>query len=272
MRMEHDTMGEIAVPAERHWGAQTQRSLENFPIGTEKMPREILEAFFDLKEACARANADCGRLTAEQAEAIAAVCDESAAGEAPGGVPPGGVADRQRHPEQHERQRGHRPPGGGARGGAAPQRPRQPAPSPPTTPSPRRCTWPPPWRWSGGCCRPASVWRRPLRRLEEENRDVIRIGRTHLQDATPLRFSQEISGWRELVAAPRRMLEAALPELRKLAIGGTAVGTGLNAPADFDQRVCGAISAGAPAPTSPRTPTSSTPSPARTPWSLPTGR
>ncbi len=67
---------------------------------------------------------------------------------------------------------------------------------------------------------------------------MIRIGRTHLQDATPLRFSQEISGWRELVAAPRRMLEAALPELRKLAIGGTAVGTGLNAPADFDQRVC----------------------------------
>ncbi len=77
-----------------------------------------------------------------------------------------------------------------------------------------------------------------LERLEEENRDVIRIGRTHLQDATPLRFSQEISGWWGLGGTPRRMLEAALPELRKLAIGGTAVGTGLNAPEDFDQRVC----------------------------------
>ncbi len=78
-----------------------------------------------------------------------------------------------------------------------------------------------------------------LARLERENEDVIKIGRTHLQDATPLRFSQEISGWRELVDVPCRMLEAALEELRRLAIGGTAVGTGLNAPKEFDVRVCG---------------------------------
>lgn len=237
MRMEHDTMGEIAVPAERHWGAQTQRSLENFPIGTEKMPREILEAFFDLKEACARANADCGRLTAEQAEAIAAVCDELRQGKHPEEFPLAvwqtgsgtqsnmnvneviahltaerGVA---LHPNDHvnrsQSSNDTFPTALHMAAALAVERRVLPA-----------------------CQRLEET----LRRLEEENRDVIRIGRTHLQDATPLRFSQEISGWRELVAAPRRMLEAALPELRKLAIGGTAVGTGLNAPADFDQRVC----------------------------------
>ena len=80
-----------------------------------------------------------------------------------------------------------------------------------------------------------------LARLERENEDIIKIGRTHLQDATPLRFSQEISGWRELVDAPCRMLRAALEELRRLAIGGTAVGTGLNAPGGFDAAVCAAL-------------------------------
>ena len=86
-RMEHDTMGEIAVPAERHWGAQTQRSFENFKIGTERMPQEIIGAFSYLKEACAQANADFGRLTAEQAAAIAGVCREIRAGKWDGGFP-----------------------------------------------------------------------------------------------------------------------------------------------------------------------------------------
>ena len=79
-RMEHDTMGSIAVPADRRWGAQTQRSLENFRIGGQRQPREIITAFAYLKEACALANADCGKLTAEQAGAIAAVCREIRAG------------------------------------------------------------------------------------------------------------------------------------------------------------------------------------------------
>ena len=79
-RIEHDTMGEIAVPAEHHWGAQTQRSLENFKIGGQRQPQEIITAFAYLKEACAQANADCGKLTAEQAGDIAAVCAEIRAG------------------------------------------------------------------------------------------------------------------------------------------------------------------------------------------------
>ena len=81
IRMEHDTMGEIAVPADRHWGAQTQRSVENFKIGGEKQPREIITAFAYLKEACAKANAQVGKLTAQQAEAIAAACQEIRAGQ-----------------------------------------------------------------------------------------------------------------------------------------------------------------------------------------------
>ena len=81
IRMEHDTMGEIAVPADRHWGAQTQRSVENFKIGGEKQPKEIITAFAYLKEACAKANRQAGKLTAEQAETIAAACQEIRAGQ-----------------------------------------------------------------------------------------------------------------------------------------------------------------------------------------------
>ena len=87
IRMEHDTMGEIAVPAERHWGAQTQRSLENFRIGTQRQPKEIITAFACLKEACARANAQSGKLTEEQAAAIAAACEEIRAGKWDGEFP-----------------------------------------------------------------------------------------------------------------------------------------------------------------------------------------
>ena len=79
-RIEHDTMGEIAVPAERHWGAQTQRSVENFKIGGEKQPKEIITAFAYLKEACARANEQVGKLTAEQADAVANACREIRSG------------------------------------------------------------------------------------------------------------------------------------------------------------------------------------------------
>ena len=111
-RIEHDTMGEIAVPADHHWGAQTQRSLENFRIGGQRQPREIITAFACLKEACARANARCGKLTEAQAGAIAEACRQIRAGQWDEEFPL--VADRQRHPDQYERQRGHCPSGGGA--------------------------------------------------------------------------------------------------------------------------------------------------------------
>lgn len=236
-RIEHDTMGEIAVPADHHWGAQTQRSLENFRIGGQRQPREIITAFAYLKEACARANARCGKLTEAQAGAIAEACRQIRAGqwdeEFPLVVWQTGSGTQTNmnvneviahlaaeqgvslHPNDHVN---------------ASQSSNDTFPSAlhiaaamsvvqDVLPAARRLE-------------------AAFARLEAAYPDLIRIGRTHLQDATPLRFSQEVSGWRELVAAPCRMLEAALPELERLAIGGTAVGTGLNAPKGYDAMVC----------------------------------
>ena len=236
-RIEHDTMGEIAVPADHHWGAQTQRSLENFRIGGQRQPREIITAFAYLKEACARANARCGKLTEAQAGAIAEACRQIRAGqwdeEFPLVVWQTGSGTQTNmnvneviahlaaeqgvslHPNDHIN---------------ASQSSNDTFPSAlhiaaamsvvqDVLPAARRLE-------------------AAFARLEAAYPDLIRIGRTHLQDATPLRFSQEVSGWRELVAAPCRMLEAALPELERLAIGGTAVGTGLNAPKGYDAMVC----------------------------------
>ena len=236
-RIEHDTMGEIAVPADHHWGAQTQRSLENFRIGGQRQPREIITAFAYLKEACARANARCGKLTETQAGAISEACRQIRAGqwdeEFPLVVWQTGSGTQTNmnvneviahlaaeqgvslHPNDHVN---------------ASQSSNDTFPSAlhiaaamsvvqDVLPAARRLE-------------------AAFARLEAAYPDLIRIGRTHLQDATPLRFSQEVSGWRELVAAPCRMLEAALPELERLAIGGTAVGTGLNAPKGYDAMVC----------------------------------
>ncbi|WP_325199270.1 class II fumarate hydratase [Oscillibacter sp.] len=236
-RIEHDTMGEIAVPEDRHWGAQTQRSLENFKIGGQRQPKEIINAFAYLKEACAKANAAAGKLTAEQAEAIAAACEEIRAGkwdeEFPLVVWQTGsgtqtnmnineviahlAADRgvSLHPNDHVN---------------ASQSSNDTYPSAlhiAAALSVANLVLPAAERLAGA-----------FAKLETAYPDLIRIGRTHLQDATPLRFAQEVSGWRELVEAPCRMLRAALEELCRLAIGGTAVGTGLNAPKGYDEMVC----------------------------------
>ena len=236
-RMEHDTMGAIAVPAAHFWGAQTQRSLQNFPIGQEKMPPEIIRAFAYLKEACARANAACGKLTQEQAEAVAQVCREIRSGaradEFPLSVWQTGSGTQTNmnvneviahlaaeqgvslHPnDQVNASQSSNDTFPSALHIAAVLAVEQQV-----LPAARRLE-------------------ESFARLERAYPDQIRIGRTHLQDATPLKFSQEVSGWRELVAAPVRMLERALEELRLLAIGGTAVGTGLNAPEGFDRQVC----------------------------------
>ena len=236
-RMEHDTMGAVAVPADRHWGAQTQRSLENFRIGGQRQPREIITAFAYLKEACAKANAACGKLTQEQADAVAAVCGEIRAGkwgeEFPLVVWQTGsgtqtnmnvneviahlAAERgvSLHPNDQvnasQSSNDTFPSALHIAAALAVERDVIPA---------------------------AEALAEAFGELEAAYPDLIRIGRTHLQDATPLKFAQEVSGWREMVEAPVRMLRAALPELRRLAIGGTAVGTGLNAPKGFDEMVC----------------------------------
>ena len=236
-RMEHDTMGEIAVPAQRHWGAQTQRSLQNFRIGGQRQPREIITAFACLKAACARANAQVGKLTAEQAGAISAACEEIRAGkwdeEFPLVVWQTGsgtqtnmnvneviahlAADKgvKLHPNDHVN---------------ASQSSNDTFPSALHIAAAMSVV--------NEVLPAAEKLEAAFAALESTYPELIRIGRTHLQDATPLRFAQEVSGWRELVAAPCRMLRSSLEELTRLAIGGTAVGTGLNAPKGYDELVC----------------------------------
>ena len=237
IRMEHDTMGEIAVPAEHYWGAQTQRSIENFKIGGQRQPKEIIIAFAYLKEACALANAEVGKLSEQQAQAIAAACQEIRAGKrdeefplvvwqtgsgtqtnmnvneviahlaAEQGVP--------LHPNDHVN---------------ASQSSNDTYPSALHIAAALSV--------ANEVIPAAERLEAAFARLEESYPDLIRIGRTHLQDATPLRFAQEVSGWRELIAAPVRMMKLAQTELCRIAIGGTAVGTGLNAPKGYDEMVC----------------------------------
>jgi len=237
-RMEHDTMGEIAVPAEHHWGAQTQRSLEHFKIGGQRQPKGIITAFAYLKEACARANARCGKLTEEQAEAIAAVCSEIRAGKWDGEFPlmvwqtGSGTQTNMNVNEVIAHLAAER---------GVPLHPNDHVNASQSS----NDTYPSALHIAAALAVEREVLPAAERlaaafgRLEAAYPDLIRIGRTHLQDATPLKFAQEVSGWREGVEAPCRMLRASLEELRRLAIGGTAVGTGLNAPKGYDGLVCG---------------------------------
>ena len=236
-RIEHDTMGEIAVPADRHWGAQTQRSLENFKIGGQRQPKEIIAAFAYLKEACALANAAAGKLTEEQAEAVAAACREIRAGKWDEEFPlvvwqtGSGTQTNMNVNEVIAHLAGER--------GVA-LHPNDHVNASQSS----NDTYPSALHIASALALEQQVLPAAARlalafkALEEAYPDLIRIGRTHLQDATPLKFAQEVSGWRELVETPCRMLRAAQAELCRLAIGGTAVGTGLNAPKGYDEAVC----------------------------------
>ncbi|MDO5131968.1 MAG: class II fumarate hydratase [Eubacteriales bacterium] len=238
-RIEHDTMGEVRVPADHFWGAQTQRSLENFRIGTETVPAEVIRAFAILKMACAKANHALGKLDAEKTEAISEACLEILNGGYPEEFPlkvwqTGSgtqsnmnvnevvthVAMKNRpgvkiHPNDHVNMS---------------QSSNDTFPTAMNVAAVLAV-----YEYLLPSCRNLID---TLKRLEEENRDVIKIGRTHLQDAVPIRFSQEISGWRTMLETSQAMIEESLLHLSKLAIGGTAVGTGLNAPEGFDALVC----------------------------------
>jgi len=256
-RQEHDSMGTILVPADRYWGAQTQRSLENFPIGTEKMPVDIIRAFGYLKKAAAQANAQLcpDRMTDARYAAIAAACDEVIEGKLDSHFPlavwqtgsgtqtnmnvnevianranviAAGLdsaedvekADKLCHPNDHVNMS-----------------------------QSSNDTFPTAMHVAGVLSIRHELipalgrLMDTMERLEAENADIIKSGRTHLQDATPIRFSQEISGWRGMLTVNRNQLEAAVNGLRSLALGGTAVGTGINAPKSFDVTVAGILSA-----------------------------
>ncbi len=243
-RIEHDTMGEIAVPADRYWGAQTERSYENFRIGTEKMPEEIIRGFAYLKKACARANRSIGKISADKAALIETAADEILTGSLDGNFPlavwqTGSGTQSNMNVNEVIANRGN---------GIAGQKCLHPNDDVNASQS-SNDTFPSAMHIAAV----ASIEQHLLpsldsltaafEKLEQENADVIKIGRTHLQDATPIRFSQEISGWRAMLTESRAMIVGSLDHLRQLAIGGTAVGTGLNAPAGFDAAVCAELTA-----------------------------
>ena len=255
-RIEHDSMGDVSVPADRYWGAQTQRSLENFPIGTEKMPVEIIRAFGYLKKATAQANARLipARMTAEKCAAICRACDEVIAGKLDDHFPlavwqTGSGTQSNMNANEVIANRANVIAAGLTRAEDIPAAEKICHPNDHVNMSQSsNDTFPTAMHLAGvltirqhllpALDRLAAT----LDRLEAENRDVIKCGRTHLQDATPIRFSQEISGWRGMLTVSRGQIEAAVDGLRSLAIGGTAVGTGINAPRDFDVTVAGILS------------------------------
>jgi len=244
-RVERDSMGEMQVPADRYWGAQTQRSLQNFRIGGDVMPREITHAFGILKKAAAIANhrIQPGRMTDEKLRAISAAADEVASGKLDDHFPlvvwqTGSGTQSNMNANEVIANRGNE---------IAGEKLLHPNDDVNMSQS-SNDTFPTAMHIAAvlgiedDLLPVMADFVATLKRLEAENADVVKSGRTHLQDATPIRFSQEISGWRGLIETPMEMLELALPPLRRLALGGTAVGTGLNAPMGFDSEVAKAVS------------------------------
>ena len=247
-RVEHDSMGEVRVPASALWGAQTQRSHENFPIGAQTMPPEIIRAFAQLKKAAALANRDLGRMTPVQADLIAAAADEVLDGKLDGNFPlvvwqTGSGTQSNMNMNEVLANRGNQI---AAERGVELERPLHPNDSVNMSQS-SNDTFPTAMHVAAamavrGRLLPAiAELKATFLRLEEENAGVVKCGRTHLQDAVPIAFSQEISGWRGLLEGASEELEASLGGLYRLALGGTAVGTGLNAPAGFDVAVAAHI-------------------------------
>ena len=245
-RTEHDSMGEVQVPANRYWGAQTERSRNNFQIGVgcEPMPHEIIHAFGILKKAAAIANRALRpeKMTSEKCLAISAACDEILSGTLAEHFPlvvwqTGSGTQSNMNANEVIANRGN------AILGKSLLHPNDDV----NMSQSSNDTFPTAMHISATVALQSNVLPAldelicSLERLERENTDVIKCGRTHLQDATPIRFSQEISGWRASLEKDRRMIENALKPLCELALGGTAVGTGLNAPKGFDVRVAAEI-------------------------------
>ena len=242
-RIEKDSMGEMKVPVNAYWGAQTQRSYENFKIGTEKMPKEITYAFAILKKAVAQANHRLGKLDARRCEIIGQVCDEVLAGKLDDQFPlavwqTGSGTQSNMNMNEVVANRGNE---------IAGEKLLHPNDHVNMSQS-SNDTFPTAMHIAAVLETKTklipSIERMiaELERLEKENEGIIKTGRTHLQDATPINFSQEISGWRNMLEKSKKMIEMGLTEVAELALGGTAVGTGLNAPAGFAEAAAEEVS------------------------------
>ncbi|MBR5233204.1 MAG: class II fumarate hydratase [Clostridia bacterium] len=243
-RIEKDTMGEVKVPQDKLWGAQTQRSFENFRIGDVKMPSEIISAFAYLKKACAVVNGKSGRITEEKAALVAKVCNEILDNKLSENFPlsvfqTGSGTQSNMNVNEVIANRANQ---------LSDKKLIHPNDDVNACQS-SNDTFPTAMNVAAVCTIEHKLFpaldklKNAFVLLENNNPDVIKIGRTHLQDATPVKFSQEVSGWRGLLENSRDMIEMSLKKLRKIAIGGTAVGTGLNAPEGFDEKVCEELTA-----------------------------
>lgn len=242
-RKEHDSMGEVLVPADVYWGAQTERSRNNFKIGSEKMPPELINAFAILKKASAEVNFRLGKLDSERHGLILRACDT---------ILSGGLSDQfplsvwqtgsgtQTNMNLNEVIANY--------GNTLAQKKLLHPNDHVNMSQSSNDTFPTAMHIAAVLQIENSLFPAvdglisEFSRLEEENRGIVKSGRTHLQDATPIAFSQEISGWRTMLEKSRAMISSSLPGLRELALGGTAVGTGLNAPAGFAEMSASEIS------------------------------
>ena len=241
-RIEHDSMGEVKVPADKLWAAQTQRSHENFEIGVgiETMPREIIHAFGILKKAAALANNALKpeKMTDEKLSAIKSACDEVISGELLAHFPlvvwqTGSGTQSNMNSNEVIANRGNQ---------IAGKKLLHPNDDVNMSQS-SNDTFPTAMHIAAVIALEdklipaANLLIETFKRLEAENEGIVKSGRTHLQDATPIKFSQEISGWRSSLERDVELIKLAIKPLYELALGGTAVGTGLNAPKGFDVQV-----------------------------------
>ena len=246
-RIELDSMGEVKVPADRLWAAQTQRSHENFEIGVgiETMPREIVHAFGILKKAAAQANAELRpeKMTAEKLDAISKACDEVISGQLNDNFPlvvwqTGSGTQSNMNANEVIANRGIQ---------IAGEKLLHPNDDVNQSQS-SNDTFPTAMHIAAvlmledKLIPAAETLIDTFIRLEKENEGIVKSGRTHLQDATPITFSQEISGWRSSLQRDVELLKLAVKPLHELALGGTAVGTGLNAPKQFGEVVAKKVS------------------------------
>ena len=245
-RVEHDSMGEVRVPADKYWGAQTERSHNNFPIGVgiETMPAEIIHAFGILKKAAARANRALRpeKMTEEKLAAIEQAADEVISGQLLDNFPlvvwqTGSGTQSNMNSNEVIANRGNE---------IAGKKLLHPNDDINMSQS-SNDTFPTAMHIAAVCALEDKVIPAidtlvsTFRRLEAENEGVVKSGRTHLQDATPISFPQDISGWRSSLERDKELLLLAVKPLKELALGGTAVGTGLNTPKGFDTAVAAEI-------------------------------
>jgi fumarate hydratase class II len=241
VRIEGDSMGEIEVPADKYWGAQTERSLLHFNIGDDKMPREMIRALGILKKAAALVNADLGKLPAAKLKLIEQACDEVIEGKLDEHFPlrvwqTGSGTQTNMNANEVISNRAIEL-AGGVMGSKSPIHPNDDV----NMSQSSNDTFPTAMYIAGAeqlnkLIPAIQTIHDAIAAKAEEFKDVVKIGRTHLQDATPLTVGQEMSGWASLIARDIDRLRMSLPGLLELAIGGTAVGTGLNSHPEFGAR------------------------------------